>query len=101
MDHFSKYIWLYPLHHEFDVFIVFIKFKTMVEIFFKTPIVSIYFNGGEEYEKLISLCQSQGIQHLKTALHTPEHNGSAERYHRYVVKIGLTLLHKASLPYFY
>ena len=34
VDHFTKYIWIYPLCHKYDVFIEFTKFKAVVEFFF-------------------------------------------------------------------
>ncbi|XP_019184787.1 PREDICTED: uncharacterized protein LOC109179746 [Ipomoea nil] len=50
VDHFSKYIWLYPMKH----------------------------NGGE-FVKLIPFLNTHGISHFTTPPHTPEHNGVAER----------------------
>lgn len=58
---------------------------------FSTKIVTIYIDGGGEYQALKSYFQSHGINHLQTPPHTPQHNGAAERR-------GLTLLHTASLP---
>jgi hypothetical protein len=98
VDHFTKYTWLYPLRLKSDVLNVFTKFKTVVEKFFKTSILTIYSDGGGEYQKLKSFLETHGIQHLKTPPHTPQHNGSAERRHRHIVETGLTLLHNASLP---
>ena len=98
VDHFTKYTWLYPLRLKSDVLNVFTKFKTVVEKFFKTSILTIYSDGGGEYQKLKSFLETYGIQHLKTPPHTPQHNGSAERRHCHIVETGLTLLHNASLP---
>ena len=77
---------------------VFLKFKALVEIFFKTLIISIYSNSGGEYKKLKSLFTSHVISHLTTPPHVPQHNGVAERRHRHVVESWLTLLHQASMP---
>ena len=49
VDHFTTYIWLYPLRLKSDVFTISRQFKTVVEIFFHRLITSIYFDGGGEY----------------------------------------------------
>jgi len=35
IDHFTKYIWLYPICHKSDVSLIFPKFKVIVENYFK------------------------------------------------------------------
>jgi len=47
---------------------------------------------------LRNLLAINGISHLTTPPHTPEHNGYSERRHRHIVETGLTLLSHASLP---
>lgn len=47
---------------------------------------------------MASFLSENGISHLLTPPHTPEHNGFAERRHRHIVETGLTLLRHASLP---
>uniref|UniRef100_A0A2N9G9A2 Integrase catalytic domain-containing protein n=1 Tax=Fagus sylvatica TaxID=28930 RepID=A0A2N9G9A2_FAGSY len=41
---------------------------------------------------------TNGISHLTTPPHTPEHNGYSERRHLHIVETGLALLTHASLP---
>ncbi|OMP01767.1 Integrase, catalytic core [Corchorus capsularis] len=65
----------------------------------KTYIVSMYSDGGGEYEKLKQFFQTHGISHLQTPPHTPEHNGISERRHRHVVETGLALLSQAKLAF--
>lgn len=98
VDHFTKYIRFYPLKKKLNITSMFICFKSIVENFFKTKIVSLYSNDGGEYIGLKSCLDSFGIQHLKTPPHTPQHNGYVERRYRHVIKTSLTLLHNASLP---
>lgn len=52
VDHFTKYVWLYPLRLKSDVSVVFFQFKAMVEKFLKRSIISIYSAGGGEYTAL-------------------------------------------------
>uniref|UniRef100_A0A6N2KS64 Integrase catalytic domain-containing protein n=1 Tax=Salix viminalis TaxID=40686 RepID=A0A6N2KS64_SALVM len=98
VDHFTKYIWFYPLSHKSDVLTIFPKFKVTVENYFKKSIVSIYSDNGGEFIALKNYLANNGISHLTTPPHTPQHNGTAERRHRQITTTGLTLLHQASLP---
>lgn len=66
VDHFSKYIWLYPLKNKSDVSILFPKFKAVVEKFFNWPIISFYSDNGGEYIKLKQLLNTHGISHFTT-----------------------------------
>jgi hypothetical protein len=99
VDHFSKYVWLYPLKNKSDVSFIFPKFKSVVEKFFNLPIVSLYSDNGGEFIKLKSFLSQNGISHFTTPPHTPELNATAERRHRHIVETGRTLLHHANLPH--
>jgi transposase InsO family protein len=56
-------------------------------------------NGGEYTSNQFKHYLSQnGIFHRLTCLHTSQQNGIAERKHRHVVKLGLTLLAQLGLP---
>lgn len=79
----------------------FVAFKALVENFHKTKIVTLYTNNGGEFISLRPFLSSNGITHLTTPPHTPEHNGNSERRHCHVVDTGLALLHHASMPLTY
>ncbi|KAM0005355.1 putative RNA-directed DNA polymerase [Helianthus debilis subsp. tardiflorus] len=98
VDYFSKYIWLFPLKRKSDVAIIFPQFKSLVEKYFQTSIISLFTDNGGEYIGLKSFLTTHGISHYTTPPHTPEQNGVAERRHRHVVETGLALLHHAHLP---
>lgn len=98
VDHYTKYIWLYPMKQKSDVKSIFQQFKLVMEKFFQLLIIFVYSYNGGEYQALIPIISSLGISHFTTPPHTPEHNGQAERRHRHVVETGLTLLHHASMP---
>ena len=100
-NHFKKYIQLYPLCYKSNVIFVFNSYKTIVEKFFKTSIATIYSKGGGEFQALKFVLENNGIQHLKTSPHTPQHNSSIKRRHCHVVETGLTLLHTTSLPLYF
>lgn len=98
VDHFTKYVWFNPLKKKSDTYDVFLRFRALVENFFKRRIVQFFSDNGGEFEKLTPYLSSHGISHLTSPPHTPEHNGYAERRHLHIVETGLALLSHASLP---
>lgn len=54
--------------------------------------------GGGEYQKLNSFFQRIGISHHVSCPYAHQQNGSAERKHRHIVEVGLSLLAHASMP---
>ena len=53
---------------------------------------------GGEYEKLNSFFPKNGTVHHVSCPHAHQQNGSAERKHRHIVEVGLSLLANASIP---
>jgi histone deacetylase 1/2 len=53
---------------------------------------------GGEYQKLNTFFKEIGIAHHVSCPHTHQQNGSAERKHRHIVDVGLSLLAHASMP---
>jgi hypothetical protein len=51
-----------------------------------------------EYEKLNSFFSQIGITHLVYCPHAHQQNGAAERKHRHIVEVGLSLLTHAHMP---
>jgi len=68
VDHFIKYIWLYPLTHKSQVKDVFLRFKAITEKHFHQHIHTLYSDNGGEYIALTSLLALHGISHLTTLL---------------------------------
>jgi hypothetical protein len=64
VDHFTKYIWFYPLKKKSDVKNTFIRFKAVVETYFKKKIVTLYSDNGGEYIALTEFFVIHGISHL-------------------------------------
>ncbi|GAA0157982.1 transmembrane signal receptor [Lithospermum erythrorhizon] len=93
-DHFTKYVWFYPMKSKSEVYQIFNEFKAMVETKFERKIKTLQSDWGGEYRNLNLL----GITHQLSCPHTPSQNGAAERKHRHIVETGLTLLAKASMP---
>ena len=98
VDHFTKYIWFYPLSCKSDVHLTFVTLKQLVENYFTITIKTLYTDNGGEFLALWSFLTTHGITHFTTPPHTPKHNGYSECRHRHIVETGLTLLHQASIP---
>jgi histone deacetylase 1/2 len=69
-----------------------------VERQFNHKILAAQTNWGGEYQALNSFFQRIGISHHISYPHAHQQNGSAERKHRHIVEIGLSLLAHASMP---
>ena len=98
VDDFSKFTWIYLLKHKYEVFQVFCDFQKLVERQFDRKIIAMQTDWGGEYEKLNSFFNKIGISHHVSCPHAHQQNGSAERKHRHIVEVGLSLLAHASMP---
>jgi histone deacetylase 1/2 len=98
IDDYSKFTWIYLLKNKSDVFQKFRDFQQMVERRFDKKIIAIQTDWGGEYQKLNSFFQTVGISHLVSCPHAHQQNGPAERKHRHIVEVGLSLLAYASMP---
>ena len=98
IDDYSKFTWIYLLKYKSEVFSVFQEFQKLVERYFNRKILTVQSDWGGEYEKLNSFFRSIGIQHHVSCPHAHQQNGSAERKHRHIVEVGLSLLAHASMP---
>lgn len=77
------------------------RFKALVEKHFNCPIKTLYSDNRGEYQALSSFLTLNGVSHLTSLPHTPEHNGFSERRHHYIVETGLSLLSHTSMPLAY
>ena len=98
IDDFSKFTWIYFLKYKSEVFQKFHDFQNLVERQFDKKILAIQTDWGGEYEKLNSFFTKVGISHHVSCPHAHQQNGSAERKHRHIVEVGLSLLAQASMP---
>jgi histone deacetylase 1/2 len=98
IDDHSKFTWIYMLRHKSEVFRIFHEFQTLVERQFERKIKTVQTDWDGEYQALNSFFKRIGIAHHVSCPHAHQQNGSAERKHRHIVEIGLSLLAHASLP---
>jgi histone deacetylase 1/2 len=81
-----------------DVYQAFLNFQQFVERKFGRKIITMQKYWGGEYEKLHSFFQKGGITHHVSCPHAHQKNGYAERKHRHIVEVGLSLLANAYMP---
>jgi hypothetical protein len=98
IDDYSKFTWIYLLKFKSEVFQKFHEFQNLVERLFDRKIVAVQSDWGGEYEKLNSFFTKIGIFHHVSCPHVHQQNGSAERKHRHIVEVGLSLLARAFMP---
>jgi histone deacetylase 1/2 len=97
IDDYSKFTWIYLLRHKSEVFLRFRDFQNLVERLFDRKILVVQTDWGGEYQKLNSFFQHIGISHHVSCPYAHQQNGSAERKHRHIVEVGLSLLAQASM----
>jgi histone deacetylase 1/2 len=98
IDDYSKFTWIYLLRQKSAVFQCFHDFQTLVERQFSRKIRAVQSDWGGEYQALSSFFTRMGISHHVSCPHAHQQNGAAERKHRHIVEVGLTLLAHASMP---
>jgi len=85
VDDYSKFTWIYLLHHKSKVFRCFHDFQNMVERQFNRKIRAVQTHLGGEYQSLNSFFTRIGISHHVSCPHAHQQNGSAEHKHRHIV----------------
>lgn len=98
IDHFSKYVWLYPLKQNSDVPVIFPQFKSLVENQFNSKIKTLFTDNRGEFVKLRPFLSINGISHITTPPYTPKQNGLAKRKHRHLVETARCLLNHTNIP---
>jgi histone deacetylase 1/2 len=98
IDDYSKFTWIYLLKYKSEVYEKFRDFQNLIERSFGRKILAVQSDWGGEYEKLHSFFTKIGISHLVSCPHAHQQNGPAERKHRHIVEVGLSLLAHAHMP---
>nr|GEW59397.1 ribonuclease H-like domain-containing protein [Tanacetum cinerariifolium] len=100
LDHFSHYVWIYPLKHKSNMFDKFVHFRNYVKKQFQCEIKSFQCDHGGEFdnEKLHTLFNNNGIQLRFSCPKTSQQNDKAERMIRIINNVIHTFLFQAHLP---
>jgi histone deacetylase 1/2 len=70
----------------------------MVECQFNCNILAVQSDWGGEYQALNTFLIALEIAHHVSCPHAHQQNGLAERKHRHIVEVGLSLLAHAAMP---
>ena len=100
IDDYTHFTWFYPMRKKSDLTDCFDHFHKYVSSQFNANIHFFQtdeggeFASGEFSRKLATL----GIHHQSACPKTPKQNGTAERKHRNIIELGLTIMFHAHLP---
>ncbi|RWR75576.1 Zinc finger, CCCH-type [Cinnamomum micranthum f. kanehirae] len=100
VDECTRFTWYFPLKKKSDFYQCFVDFYKYVKTQFARKIRIFQSDGGGEFSdtRFGSFLLHKGIIHRKSCPHTPQQNGLAERKHRNVTELGLTLLFHGGVP---
>ncbi|GKE51445.1 ribonuclease H-like domain-containing protein [Tanacetum coccineum] len=100
LDHYSYFVWVFPLIRKTDVLSKFVLFRKYVHTQFKCEIKSFQCDHGGEFDNhaLRNLFADNGIQFRFSCAKTSQHNGKSERMVRTLNNRICTLLFQANLP---
>ncbi|KAG7589577.1 GAG-pre-integrase domain [Arabidopsis suecica] len=100
VDNYSLFCWFYPLKFKSDFLSIFTTFQALVENQFQTKIGTFQCDGGGEFTsaKFLNHLQQHGIQQYMSCPYTPQQNGLAERKHRHLIELGLSMMCHSRMP---
>lgn len=89
---------MYPLKAKGDAIGAFVQFENMAKNQLERKIKVLWSDGGTEFKLFVEIVQRSEIVFRHSCPYTSVQIGRAERKHRQVVEMGLTMLAQASLP---
>ncbi|GKA79549.1 ribonuclease H-like domain-containing protein [Tanacetum coccineum] len=100
LDHFSHFVWVYPLHTKSDLFDNFVAFRAYVNKQFNVDVKALQCDHGGEYDNthFHDLFRQNGIQFWFFYPRTSQQNGKSERMLRTINNLIRTLLFQAHIP---
>jgi len=84
MDAYTKYAWLFLMHHKSQVLTAITRFKTFDENLTSYKLKAIQTDNTKEFLWFKQFTQEFGISHRLICLHTHEHNESIEWKHMHI-----------------
>jgi hypothetical protein len=86
VDDFSKYTWLHPLKLKSNFCATFLRFKQLVETYFRTKIIFVQSDNGGEFRPLQNSLTTMGVYYRLSCHHTHHQMGTVERKHQRIVE---------------
>ena len=103
VDDFTRFTWIILLKAKSEFFHHYLLFEKFVTRQFNTEIKTVQCDGGGEFinHQFLSHLASSGIRLQVSCPGTPQQNGVAERKHRHLRELGLTLIFASKVPLIY
>ncbi|GKA66081.1 ribonuclease H-like domain-containing protein [Tanacetum coccineum] len=100
LDHYSHFLWVYPLHRKSDAQSKLLHFRAFVKTQFNREIKAFQCDHGGEFDNnsLHELFATNGIQFHFSCPYTSQQNGKSERMIRTINNVVCSLLFQARLP---
>ena len=100
VDDFSRYTWIYLLHHRSELVSIYQTFHKMIETQFNLTIKVFRSNNAQKYndKSLLSFLGNHGTLTQRSCPYISQQNGRAKRKHRHILDVVHILLISTSLP---
>lgn len=100
IDNWSRFCWFFLLKCKSDFYPTFLKFQKLVETQFDCKIKTFQCDGGGEFvsNQFLMQLQNSGIKQLISCPHTPQQNMLAERKHRHLTELSLSMMFESKIP---
>nr|XP_028952569.1 uncharacterized protein LOC114822412 [Malus domestica] len=100
VDEATRFVEVFPLMNNSEVFGTFVRFCAYVDNQFNTKIKVLQSDGDGEFlsNTFKDYLATYGILHFIPGSYTPQQNGLVERKHRHIVENAITMLNVAKLP---
>ncbi|KAM1316044.1 hypothetical protein ACFX2F_019741 [Malus domestica] len=94
IDDHTRMCWVFFLQHKSQVFNIFKRFKSMVELQSGYQIKKLRSDRGGEYTSLefSRFCENMGLERQLTVAYSPQQNGVAERKSRTIIEMARTMI---------
>lgn len=100
IDDYSRKTWVYFLSEKSEAFVMFKKYKSLVEKETGEVICCLRTDRGGEFTSLEfnNFCSTNGISRQLTTAYTPQQNGVAERKNRTIMNMVRSMLSEKEVP---